>query len=49
MMGNLHLKADPVAEKDSNTITAEVVTSSKGDVVQRFDIDRKSGFWQPVE
>ncbi|MGJ4899159.1 hypothetical protein ACQR2B_29310 [Bradyrhizobium oligotrophicum] len=49
MMGNPHLKAGPIAEKDSNTITAEVVTADKGDVVQRFSIDRRNGFWQPVQ
>jgi hypothetical protein len=49
VMGNPHLKAGPVTEKDSNTITAEIVTAEKGDIVQRFAIDRKSGFWQPVQ
>ena len=49
MMGNPHLKAGPVTEKDANTIMAEVVTTDKGDLVQRFNVDRRAGFWQPVQ
>jgi hypothetical protein len=48
MMGNLRLKAGTVTEKDSNMIMAEVVTTDKGDLVQRFNVDRRTGFWQPV-
>lgn len=49
MMGNPHLKAGRVAEKDANTITAEIVTADKADLVQRFNIDRRTGFWQPAQ
>ncbi len=49
VMGNPHLKAGPVTEKDADTITAEIVTADKGDVVQRFNVNRKTGFWQPVQ
>ncbi len=48
MMGNPHLKVGPVSEKDSNTITAEIVTADKDALVQRFNVDRRTGFWQPV-
>ena len=47
--GNPRLKAGPVTEKDSNTITADVVTTDKGALVQRFNVDRRSGFWQPAQ
>ena len=48
MMGNPHLKAGPVTEKDTNTVTAEIVTTDKDALVQRFNVDRRTGFWQPV-
>jgi len=48
MNGNPRVKAGPVTEKDANTITADVVTAEKGDLVQRFSVDRRTGFWQPV-
>jgi hypothetical protein len=44
MTGNPHLKAGPVTEKDSSTIMAEVVTTDRGDLVQRFNVDRRTGF-----
>lgn len=47
MMGNPRLKAGPITEKDSNTITADIVTADKNALVQRFKIDRHTGFWQP--
>ena len=49
MSRNPHVKAGPVAEKDSSTITAEIVTTDKDAVVQRFNVDRRTGFWQPVQ
>lgn len=48
MMGNPHLKAGPVTEKDPNTITAEILTTDKNALVQRFNVDRRTGLWQPV-
>ena len=48
-MSNPRLKAGPVTEKDSNTITADVVTVDKDALVQRFSVDRHTGFWQPVQ
>jgi hypothetical protein len=47
--GNPHLKAGPVAEKDSNTITADIVTTDKEALVQRFNVNRRTGLWQPAQ
>ena len=49
MMGNPHLKAGPVTEKDANTIAAEIVTADKSALVQRFNVDRRTGYWQPAQ
>lgn len=48
MMGNSHPKAGPVTEKDANVITADVVTTDKEGLVQRFTVDRRTGSWQPM-
>lgn len=48
MTRNPRLKGGPITEKDSNTITADIVTAEKDALVQRFNVDRRSGFWQPV-
>jgi len=45
-MGNSHVKAGSVIEKDANTITADVVTTDKGSLAQRFTVDRRTGTWQ---
>ena len=39
---NDNLKVGEITEKDENTITAEIVTKD-GSLVERFDIDRKTG------
>jgi len=49
IMGNPHLKAGPVTEKDSNTIAADIVTTDKDALVQRFEVDRRTGSWHPVQ
>ena len=49
MMGNPHLKVGPVIEKDSNTITADVVTVDKEALVERFSVDRHTGSWRTIE
>jgi hypothetical protein len=49
MMGNPRLKAGAITEKDANTITADVVTTEKNVLVQRFSIDRHTGIWQQVQ
>jgi len=43
--GNSRLKVGDVKEQDANTIVADVVTK-EGSLVQRFTIDRKTGFWR---
>jgi hypothetical protein len=48
LMGNPHLKVGAVTEKDPDMISAEIVTTGKGDLVQRFEIDRQTGLWRPV-
>lgn len=40
--GNPHLKLGNVAEKDADTITAEIVTQD-GSLSQRFAVDRHTG------
>jgi hypothetical protein len=47
--GNPHVKVGAVTEKDANTITAEIVTTDKDALVQRFSIDRHTGIYSPVE
>lgn len=49
MMGNPRLKVGPVAEKDSSTITADIVTTDKDALVQRFNVDRRTGWMQPAQ
>jgi hypothetical protein len=49
IMGNPRLKAGPVIEKDANTVTADIVTVDKNVVVNRFAVDRHTGWWRPVE
>jgi hypothetical protein len=44
--GNPRLKVGEVKEKDSNTIEADIVTRDNS-LVQRFTVDRKSGFYRP--
>ena len=41
--GNENVKVGEVAEKDENTIVAEIVTKD-GSLVQRFEIDKKTGW-----
>jgi hypothetical protein len=45
---NPRLKLGDVKEKDADTITADVVTVDNS-LVQRFDINRHTGFTQPKE
>jgi hypothetical protein len=48
MTGNPHVKVGSVTEKD-DTITAEIVTTGQGDLVQRFAVDRRTGMYSPVQ
>ena len=45
IMGNSHFKVGPIIEKNSSTITADVVTADKNALVKRFRVDRRTGFW----
>ncbi len=45
--GNDRLKVGTVEAKDDNTFSAEIVTVD-GSLVEKFEINRKTGFMQPV-
>lgn len=47
--GNTRLKVGEVKEKDADTITADIVTKDKDSVVDRYVIDRHTGFYRPEE
>jgi hypothetical protein len=47
--GNPHVKLGSVAAKDADTITADIVTTDKDGLVQRFAVNRHTGFIQPGE
>jgi hypothetical protein len=49
MVGNPRLKVGNVTERDANTITADIVTTDKDALVERFNIDRRTGIYNPVE
>ena len=46
VQGNPRVKLGNVAAKDSDTITVDVVTTDKDGLVQRFAVNRHSGFAQ---
>ena len=46
--GNPHLKVGDVKEKDKDTIVADIVTKDNS-LVQRFEVNRHTGFYQPSE
>jgi hypothetical protein len=47
VLGNPHVKLGNVAQKDADTITADIVTVAKDDLVQRYDINVHTGFVRP--
>lgn len=47
--GNPRVKLGNVSEKDTDTIAADIVTTDKDGLVQRFAVDRHTGFTQPSE
>jgi hypothetical protein len=47
--GNSRMKLGTVSEKDADTITADIVTTDKDGLVQRFAVNRHTGFIQPSE
>ena len=46
--GNKRVKLGEVTEADDDTIVAEIVTQD-GSLVQRFKVDRHTGFMQQAE
>ena len=48
MTGNPRLKPGKVAAANADTITAEVVTVDKEALVQRYAVNRHTGYWQQV-
>lgn len=48
MMGNPRLKPGRIVAANDNTITAEIVTVDKEALVQRFAVNRHTGYWQQV-
>ena len=46
--GNPNVKVGNVEEKDDDTIVAEIVTQD-GSLVQKFEVDRHTGWMQPAE
>ena len=49
MTGNPRIKVGSVTEKDANTITADIVTTDKDALVQRFNVDRHTGVYTSVQ
>ena len=49
MAGNSRIKVGNVSEKDASTITADIVTADKEALVQRFSVDRRTGFFSSAE
>lgn len=48
MMGNTRLKPGRIVATNDDTITAEIVTVDKEALVQRFAVNRHTGYWQQV-
>jgi hypothetical protein len=48
-MRNPNLKIGEVKEKDDDTIVADILTKDKDGLVQRLEINRKTGYFQPEQ
>jgi hypothetical protein len=46
--GNPHIKVGNVAEKNADTVTADIVTTDKEGLVQRYEVDRRTGWLRPA-
>jgi hypothetical protein len=46
--GNSHIKVGDVKEQDTDTIVADIVTQDNS-LVQRFVVNRRTGFYRPSE
>ncbi len=49
IQGNPRLKVGDVTEKDADTIVADIVTKENSALVQRFVVNRHTGFYRPSE
>jgi hypothetical protein len=49
MTGNPRIKVGPVTERNDNTISADIVTSDRDALVQRFSVDRSTGIYRVVQ
>jgi hypothetical protein len=49
MNRNPNLKVGEVKEKNDDTIVADIVTKDKDALVQRFQVNRHNGFFQPEQ
>lgn len=47
--GNPRLKPGQIVARDSDTITADIVTVEKEALVQRFTVNRRTGYWQEAQ
>lgn len=47
--GNPRLKLGPIAERDSGAIVADIVTTDRNVLVQRFEIDRGTGAYRSIQ
>lgn len=49
MSGNPRIKVGPVTERNDNTVSADIVTTDRDALVQRFSIDRSTGIYRVVQ
>jgi hypothetical protein len=49
IQGNTRLKVGDVKEKDADSIVVDIVTKEGNSLVQRFLVNRHSGFYQPEQ
>ena len=46
--GNVRVKVGPVKEQDANIVVADIATVDRGVLVERYQVDRHTGSWQPL-
>ena len=47
--GNPHIKVGGVKQTDDNTVQVDIVTKDKDALVQRFEVNRHTGFYRPSQ
>jgi hypothetical protein len=47
LSGNTHVKVGSVTAKDTDAISAEILTTDKDGLVQRYSVDRHTGVFRP--